>query len=160
MPSSGLDPKLAARLNELGPITISRPENIVPRKVPLHVAALIQADDMMTILQNRANMAQILEDERGRKEGMNYVSMVIVKEIMKAQRRKWTPERIGKEYNLDPSVLQRLGTSFSVPVINKDGIVLLPGNLSNEGCLARQITCIPVLCDTRQNGPSIGLLNP
>ena len=41
---SGLDPKLAARLNELGPIAIARPESKIPQKVLLLALTLLIED--------------------------------------------------------------------------------------------------------------------
>ncbi len=80
---------------------------------------------MMTILRNRANLSQALEEEmQSDKKGLRkHVPIAIVKEIVRAKGRGWDASRISKEYNVDPSVVQRLDEQIGNPVDNADGIV-------------------------------------
>jgi hypothetical protein len=79
---------------------------------------------MMTILRNRASIAQTVEEETQGDAVQKHVSAVTVKEILKAKGRGWDAARIAKEYKVDPSVLEKLGDFLAVPVDNEDGIVL------------------------------------
>jgi len=79
----------------------------------------------MTILKNRANIAQTLEEEAQGDAAQKHISAVIIKEILKAKQRGWNAARISKEYNLDHSVVEKLGNQYAIPIFNKEGIVLL-----------------------------------
>jgi len=70
-------------------------------------------------------MAQRLEDEAQDTSLPRHVSTVIVKEIIKAQQRGWDASRITKNHKIDPSVVDKLGNHFAVPVDNEDGIVYI-----------------------------------
>ena len=80
---------------------------------------------MMTILRNRASLSQALEEEiQGDDNRLRkHVSIVIVKEILRAKERGWDAARISKEYKVDPSVVQKLEKQFAIPMDNADGIV-------------------------------------
>jgi len=80
---------------------------------------------MMTILRNRASLSQALEEEMQGDDNRlrKHVSIVIVKEILRAKERGWDAARISKEYKVDPSVVQKLEKQFAIPVDNADGIV-------------------------------------
>ena len=79
----------------------------------------------MTILRNRASLSQALEEEMQGDDNRlrKHVSIVIVKEILRAKERGWDAARISKEYKVDPSVVQKLEKQFAIPVDNADGIV-------------------------------------
>jgi hypothetical protein len=79
---------------------------------------------MMTILRNRASIAQTMKEEAENKNGLRkHVPIAIVKEILRAQERGWDASRISKEYKVDPLVIQKLGKHIAIPVDNADGVV-------------------------------------
>ena len=79
----------------------------------------------MTIFRNRANLSQTLEKEMEvDKQGLRkHLPIAIVKEIVKAKERGSDVSRISKEYNVDPSVVQKLDKHIGIPVDNADVIV-------------------------------------
>ena len=80
---------------------------------------------MMTILRNRASLSQVLEEEMQGDENRlrKHVPIAIIKEIVRAKERGWDASRISKEYNVDPSVVEKLEKQIAIPVDNVDGIV-------------------------------------
>jgi hypothetical protein len=79
---------------------------------------------MMTILRNRASIAQTMNEEAENKNSSRkHVPIAIVKEILRAQERGWDASRISKEYKVDPSMIQKLGRYIAIPVDNADGVV-------------------------------------
>jgi hypothetical protein len=79
---------------------------------------------MMTILKNRTDLSQSLEDEIQNPQGSRkHVSVAIIREIIKARQKGWDAARITKEYNVDPSVITKLEGTVAIPVINSDGVV-------------------------------------
>jgi hypothetical protein len=75
----------------------------------------------MTILRNRASISHALETEDNRGPRL-HVSAAIVKEILNARQRGWNDARISAEYQVDPSVVEKVN-HIAVPVDNDDGIV-------------------------------------
>jgi predicted transcriptional regulator len=80
---------------------------------------------MMTILKNRANVSQALEEEMQGDENRlrKHVPIAIIKDILRAKQRGWDASRISKEYNLDRSVVEKLEKQIAIPVDNVDGVV-------------------------------------
>jgi hypothetical protein len=79
---------------------------------------------MMTILKNRSDLSQSLDDEIQNPQGSRkHVSVAIIAEIIKARQKGWDSARISKEYNVDPSVIKKLDGTIAIPIINSDGVV-------------------------------------
>ena len=79
---------------------------------------------MMTILRNRASISQSLDAEMQNQQGpRKHIPIATVREILKAKERGWDSPRISKEYNVDPSVVEKLKDTIAIPVDNEDGIV-------------------------------------
>lgn len=92
---------------------------------------------MMTILRTRAEISRIQEE--GQEGPRKFVPIAIIKEIILAREKGWDSERICKEYNVDPSVVQKLENHIALPVDNEDGIVsplfidhLMIGSMASE----------------------------
>jgi hypothetical protein len=121
----GIDQNLAARLQQLGPVSVTRPESRIPAKVSPRIAILTKADDMLTILRNRANISQALDEEAqgSKNELRKHVPIAILKEIVRAKERGWESSRISKEYKVDISVVQKLEKHIAIPADNADGVV-------------------------------------
>lgn len=78
----------------------------------------------MTILKNRTDLSQSLDDEIQNPQGSRkHVSVAIISEIIKARQKGWDAARITKEYNVDPTVVTKLEGTVAIPVINSDGVV-------------------------------------
>jgi hypothetical protein len=79
---------------------------------------------MMTILQNRAKISQALEEEMKDKNALRkHVPVSVVREIVQARERGMDISLLSSRYNVDPSVVEKLGDQIAVPVDNADGIV-------------------------------------
>jgi hypothetical protein len=95
---------------------------------------------MVTILQNRASISQTLEGETQDINALRkHIPIAIVKEVVQARGRGWDASRISKEYNVDPSVIQKLDNRIAIPVDNKDGIVSSFLLMLSIGCMATKI---------------------
>jgi len=83
---------------------------------------------MMTILRNRADISQKLEDEVQDRSGLRkHVPIAIVKEILLARERGLDATRISREFNVETSVVEKLHGHIALPVDNADGIVCSHG---------------------------------
>ena len=81
---------------------------------------------MMAILRNRARLSQAMEGDLQVNGSLRkHIPITTVKEIIKASGKGWGSSRISSEYNVDPSVAEKLKNQFAVPVDNADGVVSL-----------------------------------
>jgi len=76
---------------------------------------------MMTISRTRADISRTLEE--GQEGPRKYIPIAIVKEIVLAREKGLDSARICREYNVDPSVVQKLEKHIAMPVDNEDGVV-------------------------------------
>jgi len=83
---------------------------------------------MAAILQNRARISQTLQEETENRAVplKTHAQIAHIKKIILSLQKGGDPNRISREFKLDPSVVKKLSGYYAVPVDNADGIVPNP----------------------------------
>ena len=83
---------------------------------------------MAAILQNRARISQTLQEETENTaiSLKSHAQIAHIKEIILSLQKGQDPNRIGREFSVDLSLVQKLSGYYAVPVDNADGIVSRP----------------------------------